>query len=103
MRELPALRVFGETHPNVDLVLVNVDLPSLHDTRVRATLERMKLTEFENLALDDADPAYALNQLDGWPNSIPVTLVVSSRGERVRQFNTSVDGAMLEAALKGVR
>ncbi len=99
MRELPALRRFGEEHPEVALVFVNVDLPRLHGTKVRQTIRRMKLERFENLALAEDDPAYAMGRLPGWPNSIPVTLVVSPEGERLKQFNTAVTASMLAAAL----
>lgn len=103
MRELPALRAFGRAHPEVDLILVNVDHPDLLEKRVRPTLDRMKLLGFRNLALDDPDPARALTRLQGWPNSIPVTLVVDGAGTRLKQFNTQVDERQLVAALAGAR
>lgn len=103
MAEMPALREFGKANPQVDIIFVNVDLPSLHDTKVPAVVKRMKLDAFEHLALDHKDPAYALNQVDGWPNSIPVTYVVSSRGERVKSFHTRVNHKMLAAAIDGLQ
>ncbi|MCA9569053.1 MAG: TlpA family protein disulfide reductase [Myxococcales bacterium] len=102
LAELPALRQFGRAHPEVDVVFVNVDMPSLLDTRVKPTVARMDLEGFEHIALDSEDPAYALNRVQGWPNSVPVTLVVSSTGERVKQFNTRVDERILTHALSGV-
>ena len=52
--------------------------------------------------VDETDPAYALHQIRGWPSSIPVTFVVSSRGERQKQFNTRVNLPQLVQAVEGV-
>lgn len=103
MAEMPALRRFGKENPEVTLVFVNVDLPSLRDTKVRATRKRMKLEPFEHLDLQDDDPAFALNQVEGWPNSLPVTLVVDRSGDRVHQFNTRIDEKMLARVTEPLR
>lgn len=101
LAEMPGLRKFGEQNPDVDLVFVNLDQPKLHPTRVRATIERLGLGDFEHLALDDDDPAGAIHGIAGWPDSIPVTLVVSPAGERTKQYNTAIEPAVLERAIAG--
>ncbi|MCB9678399.1 MAG: TlpA family protein disulfide reductase [Alphaproteobacteria bacterium] len=102
MRELPDIKRVADSRDDVELVLVNVDMPSLHDTKVKATLERLGLAGFRSLGLVDPDPAGALNQLDGWPNSVPVTLLVAADGTRAKQFNVSVDEARLNQAVDSV-
>lgn len=97
--ELPMLRDYARAHDDVELILVNVDLPSLRPGKVEGTVRQLDLKGFRNLAIDDDDPAFALMALEGWPQSVPVTLVVSAAGARVHQFNTRVDGAMLDRAL----
>lgn len=100
LAEMPGLKKFADTNPNVDMVFINVDHPGIHGTRVRKVIERMDLGDFEHLALLDDDPAMALHRIPKWPDSIPVTLVVSPAGERTRQYNVPVEPATLERALK---
>lgn len=102
LAELPALREFGRKNPTVDLVLVNVDLASLRDKRVQPTIERMELMPFENLLLDDPDPARALNAVEGWPNTLPVTYLVDPAGERRKAWHTRVDEATLAEAVEAL-
>ena len=99
MAELPALRAFGSSHPEIDLIFINVDMPKLHKTKVNSTIRRFELEKFEHLALADNDPAGSLLKIDGWPNSVPVTLVVRPDGERVRQFNVVVQPNTLNSAV----
>lgn len=99
VQELPLLRDYARARTDVELVLVNVDLPSLKKTRVEPLVRRLDLEAFEHLAVDDPDPAYALMSLPGWPQSVPVTLIVDAAGQRVRQFNVSVDRGMLDRAI----
>lgn len=99
IQELPTLRDWARTHDGAELILVNVDHPSLRESQVRAAVARLDLQGFRNLAVEDEDPAYALMALEGWPQSVPVTMVVSASGERVRQFNVRVNASMLDRAV----
>jgi len=102
IQELPAIRAVAQARDDFELVLVNVDMPSLHKTKVKATLKRFELDGYRNLGLLDADPAYALTQVEGWPNSIPVTFVVTPEGRRAKQFNTMVNEQMLVETIEAL-
>lgn len=98
--ELPMLRQLAADHPEIDLVLVNVDLPSARGSHVEPFLNRYELGGLRHLQLDDPDPAAALHRaVPNWPDSIPVTLVVRPDGRVAKQFNGGVSAADLESAL----
>ncbi|MEZ4323171.1 MAG: TlpA disulfide reductase family protein [Myxococcota bacterium] len=99
MQELPELREFSDARNDVDLVLVNVDTANVQQSRVRPVLQRLHLDQVRSLGLADPDPVYALGKLEGWPNSLPVTMVVSASGERTGQFNVSVTRDRLDRAI----
>lgn len=98
--ELPMLRQFAADHPEVDLVLVNVDLPSVRESHVVKFLQRYELAELRHLQLDDPDPAMALHRaVANWPDSIPVTQVIRPDGRVAKQFNGGVRESDLVSAL----
>lgn len=99
LAEMPGLRRFGREHPEIELVFVNLDLPSLQQTKAKKLITRMDLDEFAHLGLESTDPAATIHHIGGWPDTIPVTLLVSPAGERVKQYNLAVSPAILERAL----
>lgn len=102
MREIPEVRAYAAAHPDVDVVFVNVDVPSLHGTKVAATIDRMDMTRFRNVALASKDPAVDLHGIDGWPDSVPVTFVVRPDGSKAKQFNVAIDASTLDKAVAGL-
>jgi thiol-disulfide isomerase/thioredoxin len=98
--EMPVLRQFALDHPEVEVVLVNVDMPAMRSTHVEPFLERLQVTALRSVQLDDPDPAAALpSVVDGWPDTIPVTLIVRADGTRARQIDGAVSRALLDAGL----
>lgn len=99
--ELPMLSRFQAEHPEVDVILVNVDMPKMRTTHVLPFLRKFELTNMRSVMLDDADPAGTLPKVvPDWPDSIPVTIVQKADGTRVRQYNGGVRAQDLEAALE---
>lgn len=81
VRELPRLAAHARAHPEVEVVLVDLDLPKLRTTKVEPFLAKLEVTGVLHLVLDEADPTTALAKLvPGWRDSLPVTLVVSRDG-----------------------
>jgi thiol-disulfide isomerase/thioredoxin len=101
VKELPGIVAWSRRHPEVELTLVNVDLPKDHERKVLPFLERHQLQDVTVVQLDDPDPAGALpRMLENWPDVIPVTLVVAPDGSRIRQFNGDISGVQLDGALE---
>ncbi len=99
MRELPHLHEVAESRDDFELVLVNVDLPDLHDTKVKATLSRLGLESYRNLALTTDDPVAAMMQVEDWPNTVPVTMLVQPDGSKFNQFNVAISADRLNTEL----
>jgi thiol-disulfide isomerase/thioredoxin len=99
MRELPALRSVAASRDDFELVLVNVDLPDLHDTKVRPAMKRLDLEGLRNLALVSTDPAGDMLQVEDWPSTLPVTMIVRPDGTKAQQFNVGITAKRLNAAL----
>lgn len=86
--EMPVLRAWGRAHPDVDLVFVDLDLPKLAKTTVEPFVEAQDLWGFRHYLLDDRDPMLALPALiPGWPDQVPVTLVVAPDGAVARMYD----------------
>jgi thiol-disulfide isomerase/thioredoxin len=100
VKELPAIVAWGRHHPEVELTLVDVDVPRDKDRKVVPFVQRHQLTDVTIVQLDDPDPAGVLPHLiENWPDVIPVTLVVAPDGSRIRQFNGDISGVQLDGAL----
>lgn len=100
--EMPLLRTFAEKHQAVDVVLVNVDHPSLHKTRVAKVLDDHALRGLTHLMLQAEDPNEDLKgAVKDWPEQIPVTLVVDGTGREVERFTESLKyDALVEAVAR---
>jgi thiol-disulfide isomerase/thioredoxin len=101
LRELPGIVSWSRQHPNVRLILVNVDVPADRERKVVPLLKRNQWTDIAVVQLDDPDPAGVLpTVVTNWPDSIPVTLVVAADGTRIRQFNGEIRDAQLDGVLE---
>lgn len=100
VRELPTIRDFATAHPEIDVVLVNLDDGDMRETHVLPFIGKHGLTSLNNAQLQARDPASAMyGVVDGWPDGIPVTLFVRADGTAVRQFNGLVGDEQLAAGL----
>lgn len=101
LEELPHLRDVGRRHPEVDVVLVNVDVPTVRQGRVPALIEAHGLQgAVSHWFLEDDNPAGALREaVDGWPDEIPVTLVIDAQGKRRALHSRALSPADLERAI----
>jgi thiol-disulfide isomerase/thioredoxin len=97
--EIPELVKFAAAHPEVEVVLVNLDMASQRNTKVIPFLAKHGVTGVTALQLEDPDPAKALRAaVDDWPDSVPTTLVVDPRGVRTALLTVAVSQAVLEEA-----
>jgi len=97
--ELPMLREFAREHQEIELVLVSLDMHSVRAKRVIPYIAKYDLSGLTNYQLEDKDPSVAMRRIEGWPESIPVTLIVDKNGETQRQFNAALSKEVLTAAL----
>ncbi len=92
--ELPHLKAFAAAHPEVDVVLVNVDLPSLRDKTVMPFIRDQELEHLRHWQLDELDQQTALHAaVPDWPDVIPVTLVVGADGTIEKRFTRALGPA----------
>ena len=96
------LRDWATSHPSTEVVLVNVDLPSLRARKVMPFLAKhgLVVAAVRNLQLDSPDPALALAEaVDGWPDTVPVTLIIDAKGNRSELISVAVSAQELSAAV----
>ncbi len=99
--EIPTLSTLAVARSDVEVILVNLDLPSLRASHVEPFLKRATIDGLQLLQLDEEDPVAALQEVvDGWPDQIPVTLVVAPSGERTHMFTTAISLGDLTQAVK---
>ena len=86
---------------DIEVVLVNVDHPSILDRRVIPFIKerQLKRTELYHLASDDPNVSLKAVVPD-WPDAIPVTLIKGKDGKTLKQFNASITREQLVAALE---
>jgi thiol-disulfide isomerase/thioredoxin len=98
--ELPTLRQIGQQRRDVEIVMVNVDVPALHDRRVRPMIAQQHLDGLRHLLLDAADPDAALRaRVPGWKSEIPFSLLVDDEGHVLQTWATPLSPQALAAAL----
>jgi thiol-disulfide isomerase/thioredoxin len=89
--EFPLLRAYADRHPEVEIVMVSLDLAKLRTSHVEPFVERHDLGRFTHVQLDEPDPAGVLSKVDpAWPNVVPVTLVVDGRGTITQRFDRAL-------------
>jgi thiol-disulfide isomerase/thioredoxin len=102
--EIPHIVAFGATHPEVEVVLVNVDLASLRDRKVLPFLIAHDITGVTALQLNHPDPSAALREaVKDWPDTVPTTIVVDASGQEQARFTVAVDEAALESAVSKLK
>ncbi len=100
VEELPALREFGRSHAAVDVVLVNVDGPTLQERKVPALLKQHGLHSLEHLLLKGGDPLPILRaHVKDWPDRIPVTTVIDGWGRRTQTWTEAFPVAEVHSAV----
>jgi thiol-disulfide isomerase/thioredoxin len=97
--ELDLLRATALAHPEAEFVLLSVDSP-----RDRADVEDYLadrgLTLPAYLLETDEPSAVLARQVDGWPDLIPVTLVLEPGGGVRKRFDGILEGDALGEALR---
>ena len=88
--ELPSLGAFADSHPEIELVLVNLDLASRR-SKIPAFAKTRGVGSARLLTLDSPDPAEAISRaVPGWPNAIPVTWVFRADGTVAARYARTV-------------
>ncbi len=101
--ELPAIEHFASTHPNVDVILVNTDMPQFRQTKVKSFLDARHIVASHNAAVDIPDQAAMLAAVvPDWPNAIPYTVVIDADGHTASTFRTAITSEQLERAVAGL-
>ncbi len=99
--EMPHLRAWAAAHPEIDVILVSLDLPKLKDAKVAPFVQSQGLQALEHWQLDDPDPAAALPRvIPDWPDTVPMTLVVNDEGTIVRRFHRALTESDMDAILE---
>jgi thiol-disulfide isomerase/thioredoxin len=89
--EFPHLQAFAKANPDVEVLLVSLDLASLQDKVVVPFVAEHGLTTFDHVLLDSPDPVATLGEVvPEWANVVPVTLVVDSGGTITRRFDRAI-------------
>lgn len=100
LAELPHLKTLAAAHPEVEVVMVSLDLPKLRQSKVEPFVRENGLTAFTHLQLDEPDAIAALRTVvPEWPDAIPVTLVVDRSGAIVRRHAGQLDAAEAAALI----
>jgi thiol-disulfide isomerase/thioredoxin len=98
--ELPALRQMSEQRRDVEIVMVNVDVPALHDRGVRPMIAQHQLLGMRHVLLDTPDPDAALRaRVPGWRSEIPFSLLLDGSGRTLHTWATPITPQALGAAL----
>jgi thiol-disulfide isomerase/thioredoxin len=102
--ELPTLTAFAKAHPDVELVLVNVDAQSSHATRVTRALTTYKLEGLHHWWVTTNDPERLLKaHVPRWASEIPFTLVIDADGVLRDHFIDAITSATLDRAVTAAR
>jgi thiol-disulfide isomerase/thioredoxin len=97
--ELPMLVAYAEAHPAVEVVLVDLDLPSLRDSKVEPFLVKHGVVGATLLQLDDPDPSMAMKKLvPDWTDVVPLTLFVTADGVVTGKVSGALSASDLAAA-----
>jgi thiol-disulfide isomerase/thioredoxin len=89
--EFPHLKAFAVANPDIEVMLVSLDLASLKDKVVVPFVAEHGLATFHHALLDSPDPVAALGEVvPEWANVVPVTLVVDSGGSITRRFDRAI-------------
>ena len=85
--EIPELVAYAKAHPDVEVVLVSLDLPKLRQSHVVPFVRDHAVTHVTHLQLDHVDPAKGIRDvMPDFPDVVPITLVVDGTGTVTQKF-----------------
>src|SRR5205085_1458310 len=96
--EIPHLVAYAKAHPNVEVVMVDLDLPKLRQTLVVPFVREHAVTHVTHLQLDHEDPTKGIRDVvPDFPDMVPITLVVDGTGTVTQRYWHSLTDADLAA------
>jgi len=79
--EIPLIVSYAAAHPEVEVVMVDLDLPKVRQSQVVPFVKEHAPAHVVHLQLDETDPARGIVRvLPDFPNVVPITLVVDAHG-----------------------
>lgn len=97
--EIPQLVAYARANPEVEVVMVDLDLPKLRTSKVEPFLVEHGVVGITHLQLDHEDPVRAIyDVVPDFPDAVPITLVVGADGtvqKRIFHALTDADVAGL--------
>lgn len=97
LQEIPFLLAQQQSHPDVELVLVSLDLPDFYPKKLETFISSKSLQPVTHFWLDETNADAFCPRIDkSWTGNIPVTLFINHR-KNYRQF---VNKAMTEEEVK---
>ena len=101
VKELPAIRVFAARHPEVEVAVVNVDVPAAQPSRALPLIQSGPPSPWRNLLLQSENPTRDLRPaVPGWVDEIPFNVFQRADGSVFSTHATPMDGEALEAELR---
>ena len=100
VEELPRIATWTQAHPEVELILVNLDIASLNRKKVLPFVQKNDLEDFTNWQLNDRDPARAIAKaLPEFTGVVPLTFVISPNQTSRDVIYGAVSNDQLDASL----
>ncbi len=101
LAEMPMLRTYAFRHPEIEIVLVNVDHVSAQGMKVPIAIRNLGLESLGHLLLASEDPNRTLRaHVKDWPQQLPTTLIVSPTGVRTQMVAEALTVDRLDAAIR---
>ncbi len=101
LAEMPMLRTYAFRHPEIEVVLVNVDHVSAQGVKVPIAIRNLGLESLGHLLLASEDPNRTLKaHVKDWPQQLPTTLFVSPTGVRTEMVAEALTVDRLDAAIR---
>lgn len=100
VEELPRIAAWTQAHPEVELILVNLDIASLNKKKVVPFVQKNDLGDFANWQLNDPDPARAIAiAMPEFTGVVPLTVVISANQTSREVIYGAASNAQLDATL----
>ncbi|MEQ1570547.1 MAG: TlpA disulfide reductase family protein [Myxococcota bacterium] len=97
--EIPTLVAYARAHPGVEVVMVDLDLPKLRQSKVVPFLREHAPDHVVHLQLDAADPvAGGPKVMPDFPHVVPLTLVIGPDGTVTQRIERSITAGDLPSA-----
>ena len=101
IQELPILVDYARRHPQVDVVLVNVDALSVQPRTVVPMIRKRHFDAVDHRLLSTDNPLPVLkDHVADWPGRIPVTTIVTRQGTRSATWIEELPMGAFDAAVK---